>query len=289
MTRPMPHVEGVEHRHVDAAGLRMHVAEAGEGEPLVLLHGWPQHWYCWRRLIPELARRHRVICPDLRGFGWTDAPPSGYEKTQLAADVATLLEVLELDQVRLIGHDWGGVTGYILSVERPELVSRFMALNTGHLWGKTDLRSMAQLWRFWYAAAMALPLAGAAFTRALPEIFERTNALGSDQGVWSARELEYFSAQFREPERRRASELVYRTFLTTELLESARGRWNDARLRVPTLHLHGLDDGAIHPAVLRGWEDHADDMRLELVPGCGHFIAEQCPEIVLEHAREFFA
>ena len=71
----MPHVEGVEHRFVDVNGLRMHVAEAGEGEPLVMLHGWPQHWYEWRHLIRPLAETRRVICPDLRGLGWTDAPP----------------------------------------------------------------------------------------------------------------------------------------------------------------------------------------------------------------------
>jgi pimeloyl-ACP methyl ester carboxylesterase len=285
----MPHVDGVEHRHVEAGGLRMHVAEAGAGEPLVMLHGWPQHWYCFRKLIPPLAERYRVICPDLRGFGWTDAPASGYEKVQLAADVEALLEVLELDRVRLIGHDWGGVAGYILCVQRPELVSRFMALNTGHLWAKVDLRSLSQIWRFWYAALISLPLAGGGFVRALPDIFERRCDLGSDRGVWSREEIKTFADQFREPERVRATQLVYRTFLTTEMLQSARGRWDGARLRVPTLHLHGLTDGAVHPAVLRGWEEHTDDMRLELVPDCGHFIAEQCPAIVLERAREFFA
>src|SRR5919106_1697015 len=80
----MPEVPGVEHRFVEANGLRMHVAEAGDGDPVVMLHGWPQHWYEWRHLIPPLAAQYRVICPDLRGLGWTDAPPRGYEKENLA-------------------------------------------------------------------------------------------------------------------------------------------------------------------------------------------------------------
>ena len=80
--------EGVEHRWVDVAGgLRVHVAEAGEGPPLLLLHGWPQHWWMWREVIPALARSHRVICADLRGHGWTDAPRSGYAKERLASHV----------------------------------------------------------------------------------------------------------------------------------------------------------------------------------------------------------
>ena len=101
----MPHVDGVEHRFVDVNGLRMHVAEAGEGEPLVMLHGWPQHWYEWRHLIGPLSETRRVICPDLRGLGWTDAPPGGYEKENLASDVLALLDELGVDRFDLMGHD----------------------------------------------------------------------------------------------------------------------------------------------------------------------------------------
>lgn len=108
MDRELPHVEGVEHRFVEARGLRFHVALAGDGDPLVMLHGWPQHWFEWRNLIPSLARRHRVICPHLRGLGWSDAPPAGYEKEELATDALTVLDALELDTVQLVGHDWGG-------------------------------------------------------------------------------------------------------------------------------------------------------------------------------------
>src|SRR5262249_24969234 len=80
-----PRVEGVSHRWVRARGLDFHVAEAGEGDDVVLcLHGWPQHWYEWRHLMPALADRHRVLAMDLRGFGWSDAPRDGYEKENLA-------------------------------------------------------------------------------------------------------------------------------------------------------------------------------------------------------------
>ena len=82
-----PHVAGVEHRFLDAGGLRMHLAEAGEGRPIVMLHGWPQHWYLWRRLIPLLAPQARLLCPDLRGFGWTEAPRRGYNRETMAEDV----------------------------------------------------------------------------------------------------------------------------------------------------------------------------------------------------------
>ena len=75
-----PQVPGVEHLFVDAGDLRMQLAQAGQGKPILMLHGWPQHWYLWCRMIPLLAPRARVLCPDLRGFGWTDAPSQGYDR-----------------------------------------------------------------------------------------------------------------------------------------------------------------------------------------------------------------
>src|SRR5258708_21462833 len=90
-SRPMPEVAGVEHRYVPTGRLDIHIAAAGSGPPLLLLHGWPQHWYAWRKLTPLLAGSHRLICPDLRGFGWTDAPARGYKTAHLSADVVALL------------------------------------------------------------------------------------------------------------------------------------------------------------------------------------------------------
>ncbi|MFC0453252.1 alpha/beta fold hydrolase [Rhodococcus jostii] len=107
-----PALDGVRHRFLDLPGLRMHVAEAGHGERVVLLHGFLQHWWEWREVVPGLAARYRVIRPDLRGAGWTDAPPTGYTRDQLIADVVALLDTLELDRVGLVAHDWGALLGY---------------------------------------------------------------------------------------------------------------------------------------------------------------------------------
>ena len=134
MERPLPQLPGVEHRFVDTARLRVHVAEAGSGEPLVLQHGWPQHWLAWRKLIPELAESYRVICPDLRGLGWSDAPPQGYEKEQMASDLLALLDALELDRVRLVGHDWGGFAGFLACLRAPERFERFCCLGITTPW-----------------------------------------------------------------------------------------------------------------------------------------------------------
>src|SRR4051812_49143608 len=103
----MPHVPGVTHRFVDAGGLRVHVAEAGpeDGEPVLMLHGWPQHWYLWRHLVPLMSDRYRLVMPDLRGAGWSEVTEGGYEKENLARDQVALLDALGYETVKLIGHD----------------------------------------------------------------------------------------------------------------------------------------------------------------------------------------
>src|SRR5947209_2285710 len=102
----LPSIEGVEHRRVSVNDAELHLACAGDGPPLLLLHGWPQHWWCWRHVIPTLAHSRRVIAPDLRGWGWSQAPPGDYAKSTFAADVLALLDAEGLDRVSVIGHDW---------------------------------------------------------------------------------------------------------------------------------------------------------------------------------------
>jgi pimeloyl-ACP methyl ester carboxylesterase len=290
VSRPLPELPGVEHRHVVAGDVRMHVAEAGSGEPLVCLHGWPQNWWEWRGMIPGLAERYRVICPDLRGFGWSEAPRSGYEKEQLAADVAALLDALELRDVRLIAHDWGGVAGFILCVRRPDLVRQYLALNTAHLWPRVEARRLPDLRRFWYQWVIAAPLLGQLAVAQLSRLpAERSYLFTGGRGIWDEEDTRVFLGQFAEPERAWASVQTYRSFVTRELAAMARGRYRGTRLTVPTLWLHGKGDPVIRPFMLEGTEPYADDLRVELVDSTGHFVADEQPQLVLERALGFFA
>jgi pimeloyl-ACP methyl ester carboxylesterase len=287
--RPLPELAGVEHRFVDAGGLRLHIAEAGAGDPVVMLHGWPEHWWCWRHLIPGLAERYRVICPDLRGFGWSDAPPRGYEKEQFAADIAELLDRLDLRGVRLVGHDWGGVAGFILCVRRPDLVRQYLALNTSHLWPHFDRGGLRNLHRFLYQWVIAAPGVGNGAVRLLGRLpGDRSYRVTGRSSTWSPEDTRIMLDQFREPERAWASVQTYRTFLLREFGPLLRGRYRSLRLEVPTFWLHGVKDPVIRPEMLAGYEPYADELEIELVEDCGHFIAEERPELVLERALQFF-
>jgi pimeloyl-ACP methyl ester carboxylesterase len=288
MTAP-PVVEGVKHRWVGARGLEFHVAEAGSGEDVVLcLHGWPQHWYEWRYLMPALASRHRVLALDLRGFGWSDAPRRGYEKENLASDVLAVLDELGLERVKLAGHDWGGWIGFLLCLREPRRFERFLTLNIVPPW--VNVRNVVpHLWRFTYQQLVLAPWLGYRLHRH-GEFVRRVLVGGSvRKDAWTPETLAAFADNLAEPERARAAVQMYRTFNLREMPAIVRGRYAEARLRVPTLMVFGEDDFVLRPQMLGGYQRHAEEMRVELVPGCGHFIADERPELVAARAREFFA
>ena len=285
----IPEVKGVTHRTVRARGLDFHVAEAGSGDDVVVcLHGWPQHWYEWRYLMPALADRHRVLALDLRGFGWSDAPRDGYEKENLASDVLAVLDALGLERVKLVGHDWGGWIGFLLGLRAPRRIERFLVLNVVPPW--VGLRATAgHAWRFWYQQVVLAPGIGYRLHRQ-GDFVRRVLVGGSTvRDPWTEETLEAFADNLAEPARARAAVQIYRTFNWREVLPIVRGRYANARLTVPTLMVFGVDDLVLRPEMLSGYEDHADDMRVELVEDCGHFIADERPELVADRARELFA
>lgn len=278
----------VEHRRVDVAGgLRVHVAEAGEGPPLLLLHGWPQHWWVWRDVIPVLAQSHRVICADLRGHGWTGAPDSGYAKEQLATDAIALLDALGIERVGLMGHDWGGYIAFLLCLREPERIERLLALNTGHPLSEPSPERALGLLRFWHAPVLGSPWAGERLLRwgLVAKALEQELV----PRVWSEQAARIYLDQFLEPARARAASQLYRSFLLQDAPALVSGSYRGQRLRQPVLVLHGSDDPVLPLATVSDLPKHADDARVEPVEGVAHFIVDEVPELVAERAAGFFA
>ncbi len=284
-----PAIGGVTHRTVRARGLDFHLAEAGSGDDVVLcLHGWPQHWYEWRHLMPALADRHRVLALDLRGFGWSDAPRDGYEKENMATDVLAVLDELGLERVKLVGHDWGGWIGFLLCLRAPQRFERFLALNILPPW--TTARAMApHLWRFWYQWLILAPGIGYRLHRNGAFVPKVLAGASTSREPWDAETLRIFGDRFTEPARARAAVQMYRVFNLRETPPIMRGRYAHKRLTVPTRMLFGTDDKALRPEVLDGYERHAEEMEVEFIEDCGHFPADEMPELVATRAREFFA
>ncbi|HYH58733.1 MAG TPA: alpha/beta hydrolase [Thermoleophilaceae bacterium] len=290
---PVAGVE-VEHTYVDAAGLRTHVALAGDpaGKPVVLVHGWPQHWWIWRGVIPPLVEAgYRCICPDLRGHGWTAAPSDGYEKEQFATDVLAALDALGVERFRLIGHDWGGFASFLMALREPQRVERLLALSIIHPWIQRDpgpVAAVKGLFDASYQILVASPLVGPQVVRRTPFIKAVLARAVSPDFDWPDGVRSAYADRWREPERAAATQAVYRASLLRDLPGILRGRYRETRLTVPTVLVHGQSDPVITRERVKGWEPYADDMRVGEVPG-GHFLPDEKPELVAEQALALFS
>ena len=145
------------------------------------------------------------------------------------------------------------------------------------------------IWRLWYQAVILSPGLGYALHRSGRFVPKVLVGASTNKSVWDEPTLRAFADNLAEPSRARAAVQMYRVFNLREVAAIMRGRYAEQRLTVPTLMLFGTDGRALRAELLEGYEEHAEDMRVELVPGCGHFIADEMPELVAERAREFFA
>ncbi|HXE45541.1 MAG TPA: alpha/beta hydrolase [Conexibacter sp.] len=288
---PLPQVEGISHRDVRVGGLRFHVAEGGSGDgpPIVLLHGWPQHWFMWRDVLPALAAERRVIAPDLRGLGWSDAPRSGYRKQELADDVLALLSELGVERFDLIGHDWGAFAGFLVCLTAPERVAHYLGCSIPHLWPPAERPSLRRLLTLWYQVALGSPLLGPALMRQ-GEFTRRILKAARTHGRYTDDELAAFVDVLRERDHAHATQQYYRTFLLHELRPLVSGAMKQHTLTTPTRLLWGRRDPILQGAHASGeHERYAPQTTIEWVEDTGHFLPEERPELVVERARELFA
>lgn len=278
----LPFLPGVEHEFVDAGGLKMHVAVAGDQEapPIMLVHGWPQHWWAWRHVIPTLARDHRVLAPDLRGHGWTEAPRHGYEKEQLATDLLALLDALGIERATWVGHDWGAFAGFLAAFRAPERFERLVSLCIPPPFSRDrSLSSLALLLS--YQAPISTPGLGSLIVRR--GFAGRILKIARARGSFTAEEIRTYDDVFRD--RPHVTVGVYRTFLTRELVALAKGRYADRVVQVPTQIVVG-DRDRVTMSVQPDSYPGQPNVTVTRVDGIGHFLPEEAPEALLARISE---
>ena len=283
--------DALQERMIDLPGLRMHVVEAGVGEPLLLLHGFPQSSRAWAPVIMDLASDCRAIAPDLRGAGQTDAPSAGYDAATMVSDVIALMDELGLERVALVAHDWGALVGFDLCLDHPERVSRYIAIAvpapyirmTPKLAGAM-MRAMPHLWFQWVIAT--------------PGVGPRLLSGGRQRlAHWLLRSFEVqpmrdddvaaHVAALQDPARATAASKLYRQLILPALVNILRGTYRGRVLRTPTLVLFGAGDALLPRDALAVSPEDAPNTRIEFVPGGAHFLVDDNPAEVARRIREF--
>ena len=267
----------------------MHYVTAGHGYPLVLLHGWPQSGYEWRKIIPALAERYTVIAPDLRGLGDSEKPMTGYDKRTLAGDVRELVRQLGHDKVGVIGHDWGGSVAFYFAYDYRELVERLMILDM--IPGLIKAGDAFPL-------DLALKINHVFFHGGNPEWATMLVAQNVDaylRRFLTTLDFNYSPAVFTEEE---IAEYVRVNSIPGSI--RAGFQWYAAGLREDTVNLANATDKLTIPVLAYGGESFLGDIRQYwaavaenvdggAVPQCGHFIPEEQPTFVVDTALNFFA
>jgi pimeloyl-ACP methyl ester carboxylesterase len=287
----MPNLDGVTHHTVAVPGVRLHVAEAGArtGTPVLLLHGFPQHWWQWRDVIRPLAEKYRVICPDLRGAGWSDAPRRGYTRDQLLADVIALMDELRLPRVHIVAHDWSAIIAFELALRHPDRVERLVVLGVPPPFTRVDWRFLPLMRFLWFQPVVATGVLGPLLLGRGRQPLARhllKGILARPPGFDT--EVQRFLGPLRDPAHARAGSALYRQCILPTAGLISRGAYLGQHLTTPTLALFGLADRAMRPELIGTYDDNADDLTVEFVPDAGHFIADDVPADLVRRVDNFF-
>jgi len=264
------------------------VVTGGDGPPLLLVHGWPQTWYAWRLVMPELARHFQVITPDQRGTGLSGKPEDGYDTGTLAADLVALMDALGHARFAVAGHDTGMWIGYALAADHPDRVARLAV-------AETPLPGVSPSPPLFASAHLNNALSHFAFNRL---------AAVNDQLV-TGREEVYFGWQFAtkaarplpdyairhyvdilaaDPGALHASFAIYRALDATIAQNQQR---KTRRLTLPVLGIGGVK--SLGDQVADTMKLAADDVQTLVIPGCGHHPPEEAPEETLAALTTFLA
>jgi len=274
-------------RDVRVNGVRLHCVVEGEGPLVLLLHGFPETSHAWRKQIPALANRFRVVAPDLRGYGRSEKPPGidAYRSSVLADDIAALIHEFGAARAHVAGHDWGGGVAWTLAMLRPDAVDRLVVLNCPHpvVMQQALRSSWTQIRKSWYIFAFQLPwLPEWALCRSAAKAIRDTLRRSSKPGTFSVADLEEYARAFCAPGAATGALNYYRAAL--------RSRLPPAKIKAPAMLIWGEEDFALGIELTRGMDDLFETKpRVEYVPDTSHWVMEERPEVVNRLLLEFLA
>ena len=285
------------HRSISANCVGLHVAEAGSGPLVLLLHGFPQFWWTWRSQLTALADAgFHVVAPDLRGYGASDKPPRGYDLPTLSADVAALVRALGEQDAVVVGHDWGGLLGWTMAALHPRSVRRLVVLSMAHPRRlRSGMTDSAQRRASAYALRFQLPrLPERMLTRAdddpVADLLQRWAGPEWARTADFAAAVDRYRAASRIPQAAYGAMEYHRWAARSQLRPDGLryARRMSAPITAPTLQLHGALDSCVLPRTALGSGRYvAGAYEWRELPGIGHFPQEEAPELVSRAIADF--
>ena len=274
-------------RYIDTGDLRLHAVTGGDGPPLLLVHGWPQTWYAWRLLMPALARDFTVVAIDQRGIGQSDKPQDGYDTGTLASDLVAVMDALGHQRFAMYGTDVGMPIAYALAADHPDRLDR-LVVSEAPLPGispSPPLFLPPQLnERLWHLAFNQLPNVNEQLVTGREDIFfgAEFDASAGTKKLPDDVVKYYIDTLAADPDHLRGSFEFYRAIPASIAQNEHR---KTRRLTLPVLAIGGAESSG--EGVGNTMKLAADDVQTLVIPGCGHWVAEQAPEQLLAALTAF--
>ncbi|MFN2612888.1 MAG: alpha/beta fold hydrolase [Solirubrobacterales bacterium] len=289
----------VHHRHADVGEISMHYAEAGQGAPILFLHGFPQFWFLWRHQLADLGRDFHCVAPDLRGFNLSDKPkdPDSYRMRHLLGDVDGLLDHLGWERFTLVGHDWGGIVSWAWALKHPERLDGFVILDSPppFTWSRDLRNSAAQREAVSYMLDLSEPSPGPEEKLAADDfrfLFSMLERIGGDNSELNEQERAAYREAWAQPGALRGGVNYYRAARMGDQVaaggvpEEYERKITAQRLEVPTQVIWGEDDPALLVHLTEGLEQWVPDIRVTRLAGAGHWVPYERPAEVNALIRE---
>jgi pimeloyl-ACP methyl ester carboxylesterase len=284
--------QNLEHFILPTNGIRLHVVQSGSryGELVILLHGFPEFWYGWRKQIQPLANAGmRVWAPDQRGYNLSDKPRgiSAYTLDQLAKDVVGLIDAAGVDKCYLAGHDWGAAVAWWVGLHYPERLHKLAILNVPHpaVMMQTLSTSFAQLKKSWYMFFFQIPFLPEAILRNNDwELVVKMMKTGSKPGSFNTRDLEQYRHAWWRKNAMTSMLNWYRA-----IIQNPPELKGNHRVQVPTLIMWGVNDIALGSELARPSLDLCDQGKLVFFEQSSHWVQHDESEAVNQYLLDFFS
>jgi pimeloyl-ACP methyl ester carboxylesterase len=278
------------HHTASVNGIQLHYVIGGQGDPVVLLHGWPETWYAWHKVMPALAKNYTVIAPDLRGLGYSSKPPTGYDGNTTAEDIYQLVSQLGFSKIFLVAHDVGAQTAYSYAAGHPNNVSKLVFMD--YIFPGFYPPNFEGVCCWWFSFHQ---------TRDIPELLTAGNereylswhyrGLAYNREAITEADIDTYVRSYSAPGGMRAGFEYYRAFPMDAEQNKA---LSETKLQIPVLAI----GGDIYPALggdlpgnltLNSTQALAANVTGITVPLSGHYIAEEQPQFVTEQLTKFFS
>ena len=275
------------HHMASVNGIQMHYVMGGQGDPLVLLHGWPETWYAWHKVMPALAQNYTVIAPDLRGLGDSSKPTTGYDGKTVAEDIHQLVTQLGFNTIYLVGHDIGVWVAYPYAAEHPTEVEKLVIMEVPPpgFWPPP----VPLPWWFSFHQTPDVP-ESLVQGKEVEYLSWHYRGLALNPTAITQEAINEYVSRYSAPGGMRAGFEYYRAFQENVMQNQ---NYSQTKLPMPVLALGGsyipvLGGNITMPSIIYGMQQLAENVTGIKVPNSGHFIAEEQPQFVINQLSNFF-